>query len=121
MNGHVRRRKLKDGTTRFQARYPRKARPGKRQGDEVKTFRTRRDANDWLAERRVQERRDPHYDTARAKTPFPELMDTWRRHKYGTLAPKSRARYEQVLRTHLLPEFEDAQVGEITREWVRSF
>jgi integrase len=121
MNGHIRKRARSDGTVSYQARYPRKARPGKRQGDEVKTFRSKRAASDWLAERRVQERRDPDYDSSRAKTPFTDLVEAWKRVTYARLAPSSRTRYEQVLNTHLLPEFEDAQVGEITREVVRDY
>jgi hypothetical protein len=37
------------------------------------------------------------------------------------MAPKSRDRYEQVLRQHLTPEFGHGTVGEITRERVERF
>lgn len=121
MNGHIRKRVLKDGSVTYQARYPRKARPGKRQSDEVKTFRTKREAADWLTDKRTDERRNPGYDAQRAKTPWPDLVADWQRIRFGTLAPKSRARYEQVLREHLTPEFGGAQVGEVTKEWVRDF
>lgn len=119
--GHIRKRPLKSGGVSYQACYPRKARGGKRQPDEVKAFRTRREAADWLADRHKEARSNPGYDSARGRTLFPDLVADWQRINWGRLAPKSRARYEQVLREHLTPEFGCAEVAEITREWVRDF
>lgn len=65
--------------------------------------------------------RNPHHNPERAKTPFPALVERWQQVRAASWSPKSRARYEQVCRTHLLPGFGGATVGEISREWVRDF
>lgn len=45
----------------------------------------------------------------------------WWSVKEAKLQPKSRQRYEDVLRVHLRPEFGNAPIGSITHEWVRDF
>ncbi len=120
--GHVRERKLGNGRKSYQAQYPHPhAGPGKRKPPLARTFATKREARGWLAEQHVRYTREPGFDPDRAKTPFPLLVERWKGVRFGDLQPRSQARYEQVLRTHLLPEFEHARVGEITRERVRDF
>jgi integrase len=121
--GHIRTRKTKDGKDgKPQAVFVREhpGKPGKRITT-TETFNTKREANDWLAEQRVKYNRDPGARPDRAKTKFPALVEQWQRIKWATLEPRSRARYEQVVREHLTPEFGEAKVGDITREWVRDY
>jgi integrase len=121
--GHIRTRPTKDGRDGkpqaiFQRDHPGK--PGKRI-TATKTFNTKREARDWLADQRVKYNREPNARPDRAKTKFPALVEKWQLVKWSTLEPRSRARYEQIVREHLMPEFKDAKVGDITREWVRDF
>lgn len=121
--GHIRTRPTKDGKDGkpqaiFQRDHPGK--PGKRITT-TKMFNSKREANDWLAEQRVTYNRDPGARPDRAKTKFPDLVEQWKRIKWATLEPRSRARYEQVVREHLTAEFGEAKVGDITREWVRDY
>jgi integrase len=102
----------------FQRDHPGK--PGKRITT-TKMFNSKREANDWLAEQRVTYNRDPGARPDRAKTKFPDLVEQWKRIKWAALEPRSRARYEQIVRQHLMPEFGEAKVGDITREWVRDY
>jgi integrase len=121
--GHIRTRPTRDGKEGkpqavFQRDHPGK--PGKRITS-TKTFNTKKDARDWLAEQRVKYNREPNARPDRAKAKFPALVEQWQRVKWETLEPRSRARYEQIVRQHLMPEFGEAKVGDITREWVRDF
>jgi integrase len=45
----------------------------------------------------------------------------WRETRLPTLAPKTRDRYEDVLRLHLEPEFGGVPLGQITREVVKRY
>jgi integrase len=121
--GHIRIRDAKDGTTgKPQAVFVRDhpGKPGKRLTTS-KTFDTKREARDWLADQRSTYNRDPSARPDRAKTSFAVLVRQWQRIKWATLEPRSRARYEQIVRQHLMPEFGEAKVGDITREWVRDY
>ncbi len=65
--------------------------------------------------------KDPGARPDRAKATFAQLVELWQGVTWSRLQPSSRARYEQVLRAHLLPEFGTSPVGTITRERVRDF
>jgi len=122
MDGNIRMRKQLDGSKRYQARYSRAhpSKPGQRLVN-VKTFGLKKDAQNWLAEQHVRYNRDPHARPDRAKMPFSKLVEQWWSVKASKLQPKSADRYEQVLRAHLTPEFGQAPVASINREWIRDF
>jgi integrase len=122
MDGSIRLRKQQDGSKRYQARYsrPHPSKAGQRLVS-CKTFPKKGDAQSWLAEQHVRHSRDPHARPDRAKQLFPALVEQWTAVRAASLEPKTRARYAQVVRTHLLPEFGNAAVGDISREWVRDF
>lgn len=129
--GHVRKRGLGKPTGRdkqgrptyagysYQARIPAAHRGG--QPGVLGTYATKRQAELRLADWRLTASKNPGHDPERARAPFRLLVEDWQRVRWGGLAPKSRARYEQVLREHLMPAFGNARVGEITRERVRDF
>lgn len=119
--GHVRKRgKRADGSTKWQARYtdPTDAR-GLRRIE--KTFRTKQEAENWLTQQQASVLRGEHQDPRRADRPFKDAVAAWRETRRPTLAPKTRDRYEDVLRLHLEPEFGHVPLTAITREVVKRY
>jgi integrase len=85
-----------------------------------KAFARRADAERFLHDREARKSRGEWVDPQLAKTPLAEWVDRWR----GTtvhLKPKTRAGYESLLRTLILPEFARAPLGEIDPLWVREW
>jgi integrase len=88
---------------------------------QYKTFPTKALARAWGAEQETKYNRNPNADPTSGKASFSHLVTQWEDVLYPKLAPKSKARYEQVVRTHLLPEFGDARVNKIDRQWIRRY
>lgn len=85
-----------------------------------KAFARRVDAERFLHDREARKSRGEWIDPQLGKTPLAEWVDRWR----GTtvhLKPKTRAGYESLLRTLILPELGRAQLGEIDPLWVREW
>ncbi len=119
MPGHVRARgKRADGTTKWQARYADPTDPLRRI---EKTFRTKNEAQDWLTQQQASVLRGEHQDPRRADRPFADAVAAWRETRLPTLAPKTRDRYEDVLRLHLEPEFGKVPLTALTREVVKRY
>ena len=53
--------------------------------------------------------------------PLSEVVEAWRETRASGLAPGTRARYEQILRTCLVPEFGAKKVSSLTREVVKRY
>jgi len=106
MPGHIKKRKLSDGAASYQARIPS---PANGRKDIVKTFERKRDAERWLSAQAAAIDRGEFIDPRTTAKPFAELVETWRETRARTLAPKTRERYDSVLRTYLMPEFGRAQ------------
>ncbi|HEX4436678.1 MAG TPA: tyrosine-type recombinase/integrase [Solirubrobacteraceae bacterium] len=119
MPGHVRARgKRADGTTKWQARY---TDPTDQLRRIEKTFRTKNEAQDWLTQQQASVLRGEHQDPRRADRPFADAVAAWRETRLPTLAPKTRDRYEDVLRLHLEPEFGRVPLTALTREVVKRY
>jgi integrase len=119
MHGHVRKRgKRTDGSTKWQARY---ADPTDDRRRIEKTFRTRQEAEEWLTQQQASVLRGEHQDPRRADRPFKDAVAAWRETRLPTLAPKTRDRYEDVLRLHLEPEFGTVPLTALTREVVKRY
>jgi integrase len=115
--------KTKDGSRGrpsavFQRPHP--TAPGKRL-TETKTFDTEADALLWLSEQRVKHAQEPDAAPNRNKTTFAQLVERWKKARYPTLAPSTRARYEQVVANHLMPRFGATPVVKMTRMVVRDY
>lgn len=52
---------------------------------------------------------------------FTDLVDLWRKVRWPSLAPRTRARAESTLNAHLLPEFGKTRVVDIDRAAVRTY
>jgi integrase len=124
MNAHVHRRVYErdaaGNPTRFswQARYRDPKNPRKRH---ERTFTTKREADRWLREQSAALVTGTHVDPGKASKKFPDLVQAWKDTRYAALAPRSSARYDQVLRKHLLPEFGAMRVSDVDREAVRRY
>ncbi|HEY1688803.1 MAG TPA: tyrosine-type recombinase/integrase [Solirubrobacteraceae bacterium] len=121
MPGHVRSRgKRRDGTTKWQARWRDPRNPAIRK---EKQFRDKDVARRWIT------RMDAEAEGARFEKPteaprerlFREVVAIWKDTCWTGLAPSTTARYKQVLRTYLEPEFKNAPIKEMTRERLRLY
>jgi integrase len=124
MPGHVKERRIKrkDGSTykRWRARYPDPSGASSTAQIE-RTFDTKRAADEWLLEQAHALHTGAHVDPRKSDRPFSELVVAYKETRYGSLAAKTRARYDSVLRKHLLPEFGRVGVGAVNRERVKRY
>lgn len=124
MNSHVHRRvyerDAQGNPSRFswQARYRDPRNPRKRH---ERTFPTKRQAERWLTEQTAALITGTHVEPGKASKKFPDLVQAWKDTRYAALAPRSRARYDQILRHHLTPQFGAMRVAHIDREAVRRY
>ena len=107
-------RKLPSG--RYQARYRAdgtwKAAPT--------TYRTKRDAEAFLAATRADLERGTWFDPEAGQTKFRDYATTWLAHK-PELRPRTREQYEINLRLHILPTLGGVELGKLTPTRVRSW
>jgi hypothetical protein len=101
---------------RWQARYPG---PDGVDRSAPRTFDRKRDANDWLAEKRTELPRGDWLDPDRGRVPFGDYAARWVAER--KLSETTRERYDQVLRIHLLPTFGPRAVAEIREADVRTW
>ncbi|MEU9001291.1 tyrosine-type recombinase/integrase [Streptomyces sp. NPDC048551] len=105
-------RKLPSG--RYQARY---VGPDGLLRPAPETFATKRDADDWLADKQTEMRRGDWHDPDAGKVPFSEYAAAWIRER--ELATTTRQLYTSLLRRHLEPTFGAVNVAEISPPLVR--
>lgn len=107
-------RKLPSG--RFQARY---LGPDGVDRPAPETFATKRDADDWLAERQAEVRRGDWTDPDAGAVNFEAYAMQWL--DEHTLAPTTEELYRRLLRLHILPTFAADDLDEITPPRVRTW
>jgi hypothetical protein len=107
-------RKLPSG--RYQARY---RGPDGVDRPAPHTFATRRDADDWLAERQTEVRAPDWRDPDAGKVPFEQYAAAWIRER--PLAQSTAELYGILLRVHLVPTFGSKVLAEITPAAVRAW
>ncbi|MGQ5226304.1 tyrosine-type recombinase/integrase [Streptomyces sp. yara] len=107
-------RKLPSG--RYQARY---RGPDGVDRPAPNTFRTKRDADDWLADRQSELRQGDWRDPDAGKVPFGAYAAAWVRER--PLAPRTAELYASLLRLHLAPTFGTMAVADITPAAVRTW
>ncbi len=88
--------------------------------ERIKTFRTRAEADRWLATVKTDLARGDYVDPRLARSRFSEWADEWLA-TTAHLKPKTRVGYESDLRVHVLPTFADRAVGSIQQVDVRRF
>ncbi|MET9565080.1 tyrosine-type recombinase/integrase [Streptomyces tauricus] len=105
-------RKLPSG--RFQARY---AGPDGQLRPAPETFRTKRDADDWLADKQTELRRGDWHDPDAGKVAFGSYAAAWITER--ELTTTTRQLYRSLLRHHLEPTFGAVNVADISPPFVR--
>jgi integrase len=136
MPGHVRNRgKRKDGSTVWQARWRDPRNPAKRKdGSTVwqarwrdprnpakrkeKQFRDKDVARRWVRrlDSEAEGARFTQPTNAERPRPFKEVVTIWKETCWPGLAPSTTARYGQIVRNYLEPEFGNTPVTDMTRE-----
>jgi len=115
--GHVSQRK---DSGRWRARYPDPR--GKSSTAQIeRTFRTKREAEDWLVTQRASVLTGTHVAPREGDRRLRDVYDAWRETRWPGLEPKTTARYGQVWRTYLEPEFGGRKLSAISRELVRRY
>lgn len=99
---------------RWQARYPG---PDGKDHTAPFTFKTKREADQWLTLKEADIKRGDWLDPAAGALPFAEYAAEWIEHR--DLSPKTLELYEGLLRSHLNPTFGEMGLGEIKEEHVR--
>ncbi|MFF6912878.1 tyrosine-type recombinase/integrase [Streptomyces sp. NPDC012466] len=105
-------RKLPSG--RYQVRY---LGPDGQLRPAPHTFRTKRDADDWLADKQTELRRGDWHDPDAGKVLFGEYATAWIKER--ELTSTTRQLYGSLLRHHLEPAFGAVNVAEISPPLVR--
>lgn len=83
------------------------------------TFRTKRDADDWLAERQAELRAGDWSDPDAGKVPFGAYAATWITER--GIGASTADLYRSLLRNHLDPTFGTVAVADITSARVRAW
>jgi integrase len=122
MPGHVSNRskttgQRADGSTKWRAHW---RHPDDETITSERTFRDKRVAERWISDL-DHKAHDGMLKPVSTRRTFPELVDAWRETRYSSFAPRTRSRYDSVLRAHLTPEFGCKRVVAIDREAVRRY
>src|SRR6188472_3919413 len=113
MHGHIRKRgKRKDGSWRWEARYPDPVRGGTAKIE--RTFRTKQEAERWLVSQGASILSGTHVDPRQSERPFRDVVAAWKESWPNRLSPTTAARYRSILDTYLLPEFGATPIGRMT-------
>jgi integrase len=116
MPGHV---KYRPDSGKWRARYPNLSKGGTAQIE--RTFRTKRDADEWLVQQQASILNGAHIAPREGERRFRDVYEVWRETRWPGLQPKTTARYGQVWRTYLEPEFGARKLNTLNRELVRRY
>ncbi|MFJ6636029.1 tyrosine-type recombinase/integrase [Streptomyces sp. NPDC091376] len=83
------------------------------------TFRTKREADDWLADKQSELRAGDWTDPDAAKVSFGAYAATWITER--GISPSTADLYRSLLRNHLVPTFGSAALADITPAMVRAW
>ena len=83
-------------------------------------FARKADAEAWLDEQAAGLTRGDHVDDRRGRVLFEDWSAAWLESKVD-LKPTTRARYDGILRTHLVPAFGHRPIGDLTHADVATF
>lgn len=86
----------------------------------TRTFRTKADADAWLAGQQVDQARGAWVDPREARRTFAHWAGTWLATTVH-LKDKTRIGYESILRCHLLPTFGNMPVARVDQPKVKAF
>jgi integrase len=116
--GQIRNRgRRRDGSTKWEARYWDRNQPDLRH---QRMFRTKSAAQDWLTQQQHAQLEGTHTAPHLGNTTFATLATVWQE-QWLNLEPKTQTGYTQLLNTHLLPEFSNTPIRNITPQRVQTF
>ncbi len=113
----INRGKRADGSTKWRARWHH---PEDGSIIVERTFRDKRVAERWITDND----REAHNGMLRpvnTRQTFAELVEVWRQTRYPAFQPRTRDRYDSVVRAHLTPQFGSQRVAAIDRAAVRQY
>lgn len=84
-------------------------------------FRTKRDAEDYLASMSVSIGKSQYVDPMDARITVGELGDTWLQNQAAVLKPSSMHPLESAWRVHVAPKWERVEVGMVRHSEVRAW
>jgi hypothetical protein len=103
----------------WQARYPDPVKGGTAKIE--RTFRTERDAHDWLVSQSASVLSGTHVDPRQSERPFSEVVEAWQGSWSGRLSPDGGRTLPLDARRLPLLEFGRMPVGRITHEVVQRY
>lgn len=128
MNAHIRKRHKPDCAHRSSGGKRRCNCDGKWQvrirdaaGETSKTFRTKQEAEDWLATQHAAKLTGTYIDPRRSERPFGAVVAEWRESWDARLSPTTARRYESILNKYLLPEFGSVPLAAIDHGVVQRY
>lgn len=86
----------------------------------IKTFARKRDAENYLTTVESGKLAGDYFDPAQAKVRVGEWVDLWLGSK-ANLAPKTRERYEGIIREHIKPKWSRTQIGNVRHSEVQAW
>lgn len=84
---------------------------------ESATFQTRKDAETW--NRQMARQIDDGYDSSRSKVFLEEYLQNWLASSKAMLAARTWEHYEQLARTHILPDLGKCRLSELRTEHIQ--
>jgi len=108
----------RDGSAIWRARYPDPIKGGTAQHE--RSFATRKEAEEWLAEQTTAVRYGSHIARRQGSRLFREVADEWK-HTWINLQPRTRSGYDAILRVHVLPHFGNAKVADVDARAIQAF
>jgi integrase len=106
-------------TNRGERRYEARWRDNQRRA-KCKRFKTKREAQTFLARIETDLSRGSYVDPKESRIPFGDWVEDYRS-TWMHLRPQTRAKYESLLKNHLLPVFGDRPLSTIKRMDVQSW
>ncbi len=104
----------------WQARMP-DAASSKPNAEVSKTFRTKQEAEDWLASQRHSQLAGTYVDPRKSERPFGDVAAEWQAGWDARLSPTTVRRYASILDNYLIPEFGRVPIGRIDHGAVQRY
>ncbi len=86
----------------------------------TRTFRTRRDAETWVARERADRSRGTWVDPRKGNVTLAEWAGEWMAHR-SDLRPRTRELYHGLLEHHILPALGDTRLSALRPSHIRSW
>jgi integrase len=87
----------------------------------ARSFRTKLEAEDWLASQRASQLRGTYVDARQGDRPFSDLLDAWKQSWTNRLGATTSRRYQSIIDKYLKPEFGHVPIAKVTHERVQRY